>query len=256
MSQQLFDLKGRTAVVTGSSRGIGFALAEGLAKAGAKVILNGTSADTVAEAVAKLRAKDLDVLGRAFDVTDEVAVADAFAHWDAQNIQVDILINNAGINVRKLLLDLELSEWQRVIDANLTSAFIVSKEAAKRMIARGKGGKIINLGSIASEAGRKSIGAYSAAKGGVKLLTRAMAAEWAAFNIQANAIGPGYILTEMNTALIQNVEFDTWVKSTSPAQRWAQPEELVGTALYLSSAASSYVNGQIIYVDGGWLAVL
>ncbi|MGF7135887.1 gluconate 5-dehydrogenase [Paraburkholderia sp. EB58] len=252
----LFDLKGRTAVVTGSSRGIGFALAEGLAKAGAKVILNGTSADTVAEAVAKLKAKDLDVLGRAFDVTDEVAVADAFAHWDSQNIQVDILINNAGINVRNLLLDVELSEWQRVIDANLTSAFIVSKEAAKRMIARGKGGKIINLGSIASEAGRKSIGAYSAAKGGVKLLTRSMAAEWAAFNIQANAIGPGYILTEMNTALIRNVEFDTWVKSTSPAQRWAQPEELVGTALYLSSAASSYVNGQIIYVDGGWLAVL
>jgi gluconate 5-dehydrogenase len=253
---QLFDLKGRTAVVTGSSRGIGFALAEGLAKAGAKVILNGTSADTVAEAVAKLKAKDLDVLGRAFDVTDEVAVADAFTQWDAQNIQVDILINNAGINVRNLLLDVELSEWQRVIDANLTSAFIVSKEAAKRMIARGKGGKIINLGSIASEAGRKSIGAYSAAKGGVKLLTRSMAAEWAAFNIQANAIGPGYILTEMNTALVQNVEFDTWVKNTSPAQRWAQPEELVGTALYLSSAASSYVNGQIIYVDGGWLAVL
>ena len=253
---QLFDLKGRTAVVTGSSRGIGFALAEGLAKAGAKVILNGTSADTVAEAVAKLKAKDLDVLGRAFDVTDEVAVADAFTQWDAQNIQVDILINNAGINVRNLLLDVELSEWQRVIDANLTSAFIVSKEAAKRMIARGKGGKIINLGSIASEAGRKSIGAYSAAKGGIKLLTRSMAAEWAAFNIQANAIGPGYILTEMNTALIRNVEFDTWVKSTSPAQRWAQPEELVGTALYLSSAASSYVNGQIIYVDGGWLAVL
>jgi gluconate 5-dehydrogenase len=253
---QLFDLKGRTAVVTGSSRGIGFALAEGLAKAGAKVILNGTSADTVAEAVAKLKAKDLDVLGRAFDVTDEVAVADAFTQWDAQNIQVDILINNAGINVRNLLLDVELSEWQRVIDANLTSAFIVSKEAAKRMIARGKGGKIINLGSIASEAGRKSIGAYSAAKGGIKLLTRSMAAEWAAFNIQANAIGPGYILTEMNTALIQNVEFDNWVKSTSPAQRWAQPEELVGTALYLSSAASSYVNGQIIYVDGGWLAVL
>jgi gluconate 5-dehydrogenase len=252
----LFDLKGRTAVVTGSSRGIGFALAEGLAKAGAKVILNGTSADTVAEAVAKLKAKDLDVLGRAFDVTDEVAVADAFTQWDAQNIQVDILINNAGINVRNLLLDVELSEWQRVIDANLTSAFIVSKEAAKRMIARGKGGKIINLGSIASEAGRKSIGAYSAAKGGIKLLTRSMAAEWAAFNIQANAIGPGYILTEMNTALVQNVEFDTWVKNTSPAQRWAQPEELVGTALYLSSAASSYVNGQIIYVDGGWLAVL
>jgi gluconate 5-dehydrogenase len=152
---QLFDLKGRTAVVTGSSRGIGFALAEGLAKAGAKVILNGTSADTVAEAVAKLKAKDLDVLGRAFDVTDEVAVADAFTHWDTQNIQVDILINNAGINARNLLLDVELSEWRRVIDANLTSAFIVSKEAAKRMIARGKGGKIINLGSIASEAGRR-----------------------------------------------------------------------------------------------------
>ncbi|WP_267478990.1 MULTISPECIES: SDR family oxidoreductase [unclassified Burkholderia] len=146
--------------------------------------------------------------------------------------------------------------WQRVIDTNLTSAFIVSKQAARRMIARGTGGKIINIGSLTSEAARATVGAYTAAKGGIKMLTRAMSAEWASANVQANAIGPGYILTDMNTPLVENATFDAWVKSSNPAQRWGKPEELIGTAIYLASAASSYVNGQIIYVDGGWLAVL
>ncbi len=253
---ELFDLSGRTALVTGSARGIGFALAEGLANAGASVILNGTRADTVAEAVARLEAKGFAATGRAFDVTDEHAVAEAFAQWDKDGVHIDILINNAGIQFRKPLVELELSDWQRVIDTNLTSAFIVSKQAAKRMIARGSGGKIVNIGSLTSEAARATVGAYTAAKGGIKMLTRAMSAEWAASNIQANAIGPGYILTDMNQALIENAAFDAWVKSSNPSQRWGKPEELVGTAVYLSSPASSYVNGQIIYVDGGWLAVL
>jgi gluconate 5-dehydrogenase len=253
---ELFDLSGRTALVTGSARGIGFALAEGLAKAGASVILNGTRADTVAEAVARLEAKGFAATGSAFDVTDEHAVAEAFAQWDKDGVHIDILINNAGIQFRKPLVELELSDWQRVIDTNLTSAFIVSKQAAKRMIARGSGGKIVNIGSLTSEAARATVGAYTAAKGGIKMLTRAMSAEWAASNIQANAIGPGYILTDMNQALIENVAFDAWVTSSNPSQRWGKPEELVGTAVYLSSPASSYVNGQIIYVDGGWLAVL
>ncbi|GAB5097026.1 SDR family oxidoreductase [Caballeronia sp. HLA56] len=253
---QLFDLSGRTALVTGSARGIGFALAEGLAQAGAGIIVNGTRADTVDEAVRRLRERGATAQGRAFDVTDETAVAAAFEAWDAERVEVDILVNNAGIQFRKPLVELALADWQRVIDTNLTSAFIVAKEAARRMIARGKGGKVINIGSLTSEGARATVAPYTAAKGGVKMLTRAMSAEWAAFDIQANAIGPGYILTDMNQALVDNVQFDAWVKASNPSQRWGKPEELVGTAVYLASPASSYVNGQIIYVDGGWLAVL
>jgi gluconate 5-dehydrogenase len=253
---QLFDLSGRTALVTGSARGIGFALAQGLAAAGARIVINGTRPDTVDEAVQRLRAEGHDALGRAFDVTDEHAVAAAFEAWDRDEIAIDILVNNAGIQFRKPLVDLELADWQRVIDTNLTSAFIVAKEAARRMIARGRGGKVINIGSLTSEGARATVAPYTAAKGGIKMLTRAMSAEWAAHDIQANAIGPGYILTDMNQALIDNVAFDAWVKSSNPSQRWGKPEELVGTAVYLASPASSYVNGQIIYVDGGWLAVL
>jgi gluconate 5-dehydrogenase len=252
----LFDLSGRTALITGSVRGIGFALAEGLAAEGARVIVNSRRQEAVDEALARLQAGGHQALGAAFDVTDEAAVAAAFARFDDAGIEIDILINNAGIQFRKPMVELELKDWQRVIDTNLTSAFIVGKEAARRMIARGRGGKIINIGSLTSEAGRATVAPYTAAKGGIKMLSRAMAAEWAQFNIQANSIGPGYILTEMNTALIDNPQFDAWVKSSNPAQRWGRPDELVGTAVYLASAASSYVNGQIIYVDGGWLSVL
>jgi gluconate 5-dehydrogenase len=252
----LFDLTGCTALVTGSARGIGFALAEGLAEAGANVVLNGTQTDTVNAAVERMQAKGFEARGLAFDVTDEEAVAHAFSQWDADGLEIDILINNAGIQFRKPLVELELSDWQRVIDTNLTSAFIVAKQAARRMIARGSGGKIINIGSLTSEGARATVGAYTAAKGGIKMLTRAMSAEWASATIQANAIGPGYILTDMNQALVDNAAFDAWVTSSNPSQRWGKPEELVGTAVFLSSAASSYVNGQIIYVDGGWLAVL
>jgi gluconate 5-dehydrogenase len=253
---RLFDLTGRTALVTGSARGIGHALAHGLAQAGARVVINGTNADTVEHAARALREQGFDALGRAFDVTDEAAVAAAFAAWDAAGVEIDIVVNNAGIQFRKPMLELALADWQRVIDTNLTSAFIVAREAARRMIARGRGGKIINIGSLTSEGGRATVAPYTAAKGGVKMLTRAMSAEWAAFDIQANAIGPGYILTDMNQALIDDADFDQWVKSSNPSQRWGRPEELAGTAVYLASPASSYVNGQIVYVDGGWLAVL
>jgi gluconate 5-dehydrogenase len=167
------------------------------------------------------------------DVTNESAVTSAFTTLDDAGIAVDILVNNAGIQFRKPLVELSVAEWQRVIDTNLTSAFIVGREAARRMIKRGKGGKVINIGSLTSEVARATVAPYTAAKGGIKLLTRAMAAEWAEHDIQANAIGPGYMITEMNKALIENPAFDAWVKGRTPARRWGKPEELVGAAVFL-----------------------
>jgi gluconate 5-dehydrogenase len=255
-STSLFDLTGRTALITGSTRGIGFALAQGLAGSGAKVIVNSRNMDDVTAAVTKLKAMGFDVEGSAFDVADETSVEAAFAGFDERKIAVDILINNAGIQHRQPMVDLPLADWQRVINTNLTSAFLTGRAAARRMIARKSGGKIINIGSLTSEAARATVAPYTVAKGGIKMLSKAMAAEWAQFNIQANSIGPGYIVTDMNEALVNNPTFDAWVKSSNPAQRWGRPDELVGTAIFLASSASNYVNGQIIYVDGGWLSVL
>jgi gluconate 5-dehydrogenase len=244
------------ALITGSTRGIGFALAQGLAEAGAAVILNSRQQDAVTQAVSKLQALGLNARGAVFDVADPAGVDAAFEGFDRDGLAIDILINNAGIQHRQPMLDLTLDDWNRVINTNLTAAFVVGRAAARRMVDRGNGGKIINIGSLTSEAGRATVAPYTVAKGGIKMLSKAMAAEWAQFNIQANSIGPGYILTDMNEALINNPSFDAWVKSSNPAQRWGRPEELVGTAIFLASGASSYVNGQIIYVDGGWLSVL
>lgn len=255
-SLSMFDLSGRTALITGSSRGIGYALAQGLAEAGARVIVNSRQRDVVDAAVARLTALGLQAEGAAFDVGDEAAVQDAFAGFDQRGLAIDILINNAGIQHRQPLVDVSLEDWHRVINTNLTAAFIVGRTAARRMIARNAGGKIINIGSLTSEAARATVAPYTVAKGGIKMLSKAMAAEWAQFGIQANSIGPGYILTDMNEALVNNPSFDAWVKASNPAQRWGRPDELVGTAIYLASNASNYVNGQIIYVDGGWLSVL
>ena len=255
-SPSLFDLTGRTALITGSTRGIGFALAQGLAEAGAAVILNSRQPDAVTQAVGKLQALGLNARGAAFDVAEQASVDAAFEGFDRDGLSIDILVNNAGIQHRQPMLELSLEDWNRVINTNLTAAFMVGRAAARRMVDRGLGGKIINIGSLTSEAGRATVAPYTVAKGGIKMLSKAMAAEWAQFNIQANSIGPGYILTDMNEALVNNPSFDAWVKSSNPAQRWGRPEELVGTAIFLASEASSYVNGQIIYVDGGWLAVL
>ena len=256
MSTTLFDLGGRTALVTGSARGIGLSLAEGLAAAGARVIVNSRQPAAVNAAVQTLRDKGLQADAAAFDVADEAAVAAAFDGFDRQGVEIDILVNNAGIQHRQPMLELALADWQRVIDTNLTAAFLVGKQAARRMVQRGRGGKIINIGSLTSEAARATVAPYTVAKGGIKMLSKAMAAEWAPFGIQANSIGPGYILTDMNEALVANPQFDAWVKASNPAGRWGRPDELVGTAIYLASSASNYVNGQIIYVDGGMLAVL
>ncbi len=255
MSKELFDLTGKTALVTGSSRGLGWAMAQGLAEAGADIVLNGSSAERLAQAAAEMRAAGCTVHEACFDVTDEAAVVTAFAKLDAEGVAVDILVNNAGIQLRKPLVELATAEWQRVIDTNLTSAFIIGREAAKRMIPR-RHGKIINIGSLTSELARATVAPYTVAKGGIKMLTRAMAAEWAEHGLQANAIGPGYMLTDMNQALVENPTFDAWVKGRTPARRWGKPEELIGAAVFLASSASDYVNGQIIYVDGGMLAVL
>ncbi|MFA6156356.1 SDR family oxidoreductase [Mesorhizobium sp.] len=252
----LFDLSGSTALVTGSSRGLGRAIAEGLGAAGARLILNSrTGGSSLSKAADELRAAGCEVYEAAFDVTDEPEVKKAFDRFDAEGLAVDILVNNAGIQHRQPMLDLALADWQRVIDTNLTSAFLVGREAARRMIPRGRG-KIINIGSLTSELARAAVIPYTVAKGGIKMLTRGMAAEWAKSGIQANAIGPGYMLTDMNEALVSDGKFDAWVKSRTPAGRWGKPEELIGTAVFLASGASDYVNGQIIYVDGGMISVL
>jgi gluconate 5-dehydrogenase len=252
---KLFNLAGRTALVTGSSRGLGRAIATGLAEAGAAVVLNGADAGRLASATSELRAAGHTVHESSFDVTNEAEILTAFANLDAQGVAIDILVNNAGIQLRRLMVELETADWRRVIETNLTSAFVIGREAAKRMIPRGHG-KIINIGSLTSDAARATVGPYTVAKGGIKMLTRAMTAEWAAHGIQANAIGPGYMLTEMNQALVDDPSFNAWVIGRTPARRWGKPEELIGTAVFLASAASDYVNGQLIYVDGGMIAVL
>ncbi len=255
MPTRLFDLTGRTALITGSSRGLGLAIAEGLADAGAAVVLNGSGPGRLAAAAAALRAKGHTVHEAAFDVTDEAAVVSAFARLDADGIEVGILFNNAGIQIRGPIVDCTAETWRRVLDTNLTSAFLIGREAARRMIPRGRG-KVVNTGSLMSAVGRATVAPYTAAKGGIKMLTQAMTAEWAEHGIQANAIGPGYMLTEMTQPLADDPKFNAWVLGRTPARRWGTPADLIGVAVFLASSASDYVNGQIIYVDGGMLAVL
>ncbi len=253
---KLFDLSGKTALITGSSDGLGLAMARGLAAAGAGIVLNGRDEKKLTQAAKSFAEAGRKVKAHAFDVADEKAVVAAFEHFDAAGVEIDILVNNAGIQFRKPMLDLATDEWRRVIEIHLTGSFQVGREAARRMIARGRGGKIINIASLASEVARATIAPYVAAKGGVRMLTRSMAAEWAKHDIQANAIGPGYIATEMNRALLDDPKFDAWVKGRTPSGRWGKPEDLIGVTVFLASPASDYVNGQIIYVDGGLLAVI
>ncbi|OCL24239.1 gluconate 5-dehydrogenase [Gilliamella sp. wkB72] len=253
---ELFDLTGKTALITGAARGLGFSYAEGLASAGATIILSDINSIVLDSAVNKLKNKGYKVSGYVMDVSDEKQIIDAFNSMDKDNIQIDIVINNAGIQHRQPIIEIELKDWQRIIDIHLTGTFLVSREAAKRMIARNSGGKFINICSLTSEQARPTVAPYTAAKGGIKMLTKSMAAEWGQFNIQANAIGPGYILTDMNEALIKDQAFDSWVKNSNPTKRWGKPQELIGTAIFLAAPSSDYINGQVIYVDGGWLAVL
>jgi gluconate 5-dehydrogenase len=248
---ELFSLRGRTALITGSSRGLGFVMARGLAQAGASIVLNGRSEQQLQQSVAALVGEGYAVRGSVFDVTDSAQIKAAVA----QIGQVDILVNNAGIQHRQPLEQFDETAWRQVIDVNLTGVFLTTQAVVAGMIAR-KSGKIINIGSLIGEVSRRTIGAYAASKGGLKMLTKTMANEWAIHNIQANAIAPGYFKTDMNEALTNNAEFDAWVRGRTPAGRWGDPNELIGAAVFLASNASSYVNGQTLVVDGGLLAAI
>jgi len=252
-----FDLSGRLALVTGSSRGIGSAIADGLARGGAAVILNGQDESRLAHALESARRRIPGAAWHscAFDVTDEAAVNDAIARCESTIGPIDILVNNAGIQVRAPLTDIALENWRSVIDTDLTSAFLVGRTLARQMIKRGRG-KIINVCSVQSELARPGIAAYTAAKGGLRNLTRAMAAEWSHAGLQVNGLAPGYILTDMTRPLAEDPEFDAWVRSRTPARRWGRAEDLAGTAVWLASPASDFVTGQVIYVDGGMTAVV
>jgi gluconate 5-dehydrogenase len=243
----LFDLTGRTALVTGSTRGLGLALAQGLAAAGARVAVNGRTREACDAAAAGIEG----AFAAPFDVTDE---RDVEAGVDAVG-PVHILVNNVGMQMRRPLEQFSLAEWERIMQVNVTSAFLVARAVVPGMIERGHG-KIVNTCSVTSEVGRETIGPYTASKGAVKLLTRAMCADWARHGIQANGIGPGYFRTEMNVDLQTSPEFDAWLRARVPAGRWGDPAELAGAAVFLASRASDFVNGQILYVDGGMLAVL
>jgi gluconate 5-dehydrogenase len=252
-----FDLSGRVALVTGSSRGIGSAIADGLAGSGAAVILNGRDESRLAHALesARRRIPSAAWSACAFDVTDEAAIISAIAQCESSVGPIDILVNNAGMQLRAPLTEISLENWRSVVDTDLTSAFLVGRTVARRMISRGHG-KIINICSVQSELARPGIAAYTAAKGGLRNLTRAMAAEWSSAGLQVNGLAPGYILTEMTRPLADDPEFDAWVRNRTPARRWGRAEDLAGTAVWLASPASDFVTGQVIYVDGGMTSVV
>lgn len=248
--ETLFGLSGQTALVTGSSQGIGYAIARGFAQAGASVIINGRSQDRLDDAQSKLKAEGLEVSTSAFDVTDFEAVRYAINDLEDEGTAITILANNAGIQHRSPLEDFPEKDWTRVIDTNLNSVFNVGQAVARHMIKR-KSGKIINTCSLMSELGRASVTPYAASKGGVQMLTRGMCCEWAKHGMQINGIAPGYFKTELTSALVQDADFTSWLEQRTPAERWGDVEELVGTAVYLASPAANFVNGQVIFVDGG-----
>jgi gluconate 5-dehydrogenase len=251
----LFDLHGRIALVTGSSQGIGFALAAGLGEAGATVVLNGRSEGKLQAAADHLRRRGITTATSLFDVTDASGIRQAVDRIETGIGPIDILINNAGIQRRGPLEDFDVDTWHEIMRNNVDSVFLVGQAVARYMIKRRRG-KIINIASLQSEAARPSIAPYTASKGAVKNLTKGMCADWAKYGLQINAIGPGYFDTPLNQALIDNPEFNAWLCKRTPAGRWGKVEELQGAAVFLASGASDFVNGQTIYVDGGVLAVL
>jgi len=255
MPATLFDLHGKRALITGAGRGLGLAMARGFGQAGATVVLNDLAADRLEQAVAALADEGLAAHGSCFDVSDAAAVRREVPALLQRIGPIDILVNNAGIHRRAPLEELEEAAWQEVLNTNLSGAFYVAKQVVPGMIGR-RAGKIINICSVMSEVGRPTVAPYMASKGGLKMLTKAMALEWARHNIQVNGIGPTWMATELNRPLMDDPEFDAFVRRRVPAGRWGDPRDMVGTAVYLASAASDFVTGQVIYLDGGTLSAL
>jgi gluconate 5-dehydrogenase len=256
MSMNLFDLSGKTALVTGGTHGLGMAIATGLAQAGARIVINDVFADKLEEAKKVYAENGIQVSTYVLNVTDEEAVERTIPVIEKEVGPIDILVNNAGIIKRIPILEMKADEFRQVVDVDLTGPFIMSKTIAKGMVERGYG-KIINMCSMMSELGRNTVSAYAAAKGGLKMLTRNMATEWAKYNIQINGIGPGYFATAQTAPIrVGGHPFNEFIISRTPAGRWGDPEDLAGTAVFLASKASDFVNGQVVYVDGGILATI
>jgi len=256
MSTKLFDLTGRNALVTGGTHGIGMALATGLAEAGATIIVNDMFPDKLETAKEEYAKIGITIHTYVLNVTDEDAVESTIPVIEEEVGPIDILVNNAGIIKRIPILEMKADEFRQVLDVNLTGQFIMAKAVARGMVDR-KSGKIINMCSMMSELGRNTVSAYAASKGGLKMLTRSMATEWARHNVQINGIGPGYIATSKNETLrVDGHPFNEFIIHRTPAARWGNPEDLAGTAVFLASAASDFVNGHIVYVDGGILATI
>ncbi len=257
MVNSLFDIKGKIALVTGSTHGLGMAMAKGLGHAGATIIINGNSSQPkIDEAVHEFKKEGITAFGYKFNVAVEKDVIAAITKIESEVGPIDILINNAGIIKRIPLIEMEVSDFQEVVDIDLVSPFIVSKHVAKGMIARQQG-KIINICSMMSELGRNGVGAYAAAKGGLKMLTKNMATEWAKYNVQVNGIGPGYFATSQTEPIrVDGHPFNEFIIHRTPAAKWGNPDDLSGAAIFLSSKASDFVNGHILYVDGGILATI
>ena len=250
-----FDLTAQLALVTGAYRGLGFAIARGLARAGAKVILNGRKKDELVRAAKSLTDSGLDADFAVFDVTHEEAVREAVDQIVAKHGPIGILVNNAGIQRRAPFVAFSKADWDAVIATNLTAPFLMSQAVLPAMIEK-KHGKIIHVASLMSELARPTVVPYTAAKGGVRQLTRGMAVELAPHNIQVNAIAPGYFATELNRALLDNAEFNAWVCKRTPAGRWGNPDEIAGLAVFLASKAADYMTGQTLFFDGGMSVAL
>ena len=250
-----FRLDGQRALITGSSGGIGFALARALGQAGASLVLNGRDADKLHAAQQQLQNEGLSVAVAEFDVTDSAAVRSGVAHSEAAHGAIDILVNNAGMQIRNALHEFADDDWHRLMRTNLDSVFFVSKAVVKGMITRGRG-KIINICSVQSELGRPGIAPYTASKGAIKMLTKGMAIDWGPLGINVNGLGPGYFKTELTAKLVDDATFTAWLVGRTPSRRWGDVEELGGAAVFLASDASRFVNGHILYVDGGVTATL
>lgn len=252
----LFDLTGKVALITGGTHGLGMAMAEGLGSAGAELVITSTTPSKLEDALSYYKEKGYKATGYIFDVTDEKLAAEKVAEIEQKHQKIDILVNNAGIIKRVLAVDMAVEDFRKVIDVDLVGPFIMSQLVVKNMIKR-QSGKIINICSMMSELGRDNVSAYASAKGGLKMLTRNLATEWAKYNIQVNGIGPGYFATSQTEPIrVNGNPFNEFIIKRTPTGRWGNPEDLAGTTIFLASEASNFINGQIIYVDGGILATI